>query len=536
MFARFLVSIFVTNLLVPAIAIAQSLPPMSVNPYPTSESMLPRPEAGANLVLNPNFDMDLGSWNPVLSDPVWSPVDVDEAESSGSAVIYARGAEANEAADLRQCFTGIVPGRQYQWGGKVRIPSGQDDSGFAYMYLVWVSELSGFNNCDGHIRVDPGAAVFSESFPKDTWLNLSTGVVTAPDGAVGAQISFNIQKDQAGGEFRYHADGAYVIDVSAPVLSIKGADSGRTGRSLTFEAGAIGCAPGETSWNWSATGGASIVGGDTRTAVVTWPGSGAFSVSVSNSDCGNVSTSANVSITTLPPSVVLTASPSGMVQGLRESDEFTLTNLGGTSTSITMVEEVPDGGLPLAPLIHEPETFSLAPGASQTVSVRFSGGVLKSKEAIGLSLFTYTTPVGTGAASDLRIPISMLLTSDPGGTVSPSVEARLDAVADSSVARYDTTIRYSNNGTGELQGILVPSATWIDAGTSPEIILAPGESEDRVIHIDRSQRPDAASPIGSVASDLKLLYLRSEPMRSRCSCRALDTCSAASACSSPTCR
>ncbi len=487
--------------------LAQSLPPYSDRSFaPSPGALQPGPEAGANLVQNAGFDTDLGTWNPILSDAVWSSVDANNSPTSGSAVLYARGAGPNEPADLRQCFTGIIPGRQYQWGGEVRFPSGQSTSGYAYMYLVWVSELSGFNNCDGHVRVDPGAVVHSGSTP-DSWVPLDGGTVTAPIGAVGAQISFNIQKDQAGGEFRYHADNPYLIDVSAPVLTITGANTGRAGRPLSFEVNAVGGTPGDRSWNWTASGGASIIGGTTRTATFTWPSSGGFSVSVSNSSCGGASTSATVSITTLPASVVLTSPPSGMVQGVKETDSFTLTNLGGTPTNITMVEDTPGGGLPLTPLVHNPETFSLQPGESQAVAVTFGGGLGKSPQALGLELFTFTTPVGAGAPSDLRIPITMLLTSDPNGSVAPHVETRLDAVADPSIVRYDTTVRYTNTGSGLLQGVLVPSATWIDAGSFPSIILDPGESEDRVIHIDRSKRPDAAAPLGSVASDLTLLYL-----------------------------
>ena len=81
-----------------------------------------------NLVLNPAFATDLSAWDSlfVLTDHKWSSLDSNGASNSGSALLNQSPANTNGISSLRQCFGGVVPGRLYNWGGKVRIPSGSE--------------------------------------------------------------------------------------------------------------------------------------------------------------------------------------------------------------------------------------------------------------------------------------------------------------------------------------------------------------------------------------------------------------------------
>lgn len=251
--------------------------------------------------------------SPIASNPVWTPLDAGGSSSSGSARLTADFATPNRPGDLRQCIaiSGLTAGRTYRWGGKVRIPSGQNRTGVGYMYLVWVSTVNGFDDCSGHVRVDFGGSTTTVG----SWISIDAGTVTSPQGAIGAQISFNIQKTEAGGTFSINVDDAYLIETNVTTsIAINGPASGEANRPLSFEATASGCTPSRSGWSWTASGGASISGGTTSAVSVTWPSAGARTLTATNSACSGANGSRSVTINASPPQISVTAFPAGLVQ------------------------------------------------------------------------------------------------------------------------------------------------------------------------------------------------------------------------------
>ena len=91
--------------------------------------------AWANLVLNFDLDSDVISWAP--ESPAWanwSPDDADGSVDSGSIEIGNTHPNARNGLGVSQCLPLVpIPGTVYRFGGKARIPGGQDRTGSAYV-------------------------------------------------------------------------------------------------------------------------------------------------------------------------------------------------------------------------------------------------------------------------------------------------------------------------------------------------------------------------------------------------------------------
>jgi PKD repeat protein len=91
--------------------------------------------------------------------------------------------------------------------------------------------------------------------------------------------------------------GIIIQSATPPSISVIGPGQGTVGSPVSFVATASNCTPAAT-WNWSITGGGSIVGSSTGASVaVTWSSAGSFSATASNSGCSGVQGTAFVSIT-----------------------------------------------------------------------------------------------------------------------------------------------------------------------------------------------------------------------------------------------
>ncbi len=140
-----------------------------------------------NLLVNPDFDTDLGGW-PEVSGTTWASLDANTSPSSGSARVMVDSPPFNSVG-IRQCVP-ILPGGTYSLTAAGLFPSGQpaDDSFRLSAELFW---------WDG-----PGCAEGSSTatgmtvdVPQDgQWHVLDFGRVTAPLWAASAEIG--------GGAFR----------------------------------------------------------------------------------------------------------------------------------------------------------------------------------------------------------------------------------------------------------------------------------------------------------------------------------------------
>lgn len=83
-----------------------------------------------------------------------------------------------------------------------------------------------------------------------------------------------------------------------PVITVSGPTSREVGQTGIYSASAFNCTASGTGWSWSASGGGSITGSTNSDQVsISWSSSGTKTVTASNSACGSVTGSLNVSVT-----------------------------------------------------------------------------------------------------------------------------------------------------------------------------------------------------------------------------------------------
>jgi len=153
-----------------------------------------------NWVANGNFDSNVGSW--IIEDAGASIV-FDAAfgnPAPGSMRITNSVPNQNTAAGVVQCLGEVTVGKQYSWGGRMFIPSGQNRTGRAMLGLRW--------------RTGPGCTGTSLDQPRlqttllDTW-DLKTENDAAPPGAVSVQYVFFPSKVEAGGSLIAYFDNIF---------------------------------------------------------------------------------------------------------------------------------------------------------------------------------------------------------------------------------------------------------------------------------------------------------------------------------------
>jgi cohesin domain-containing protein len=139
-----------------------------------------------NLLRNPNFDKDLGSWILVSSKPAEiqrSATDRDGAATSGSAQVMNQTG-TGQLYSLAQCVTLTGKG-PYKVGGQARITSGRTSAPSVYAAI----EYHAGSGCTGAVL---GSTALTPALVGDTagaWKPLS-GSVASPDTAVSALVMF----------------------------------------------------------------------------------------------------------------------------------------------------------------------------------------------------------------------------------------------------------------------------------------------------------------------------------------------------------
>jgi hypothetical protein len=230
-------------------------------------------------------------------------------------------------------------------------------------------------------------------------------------------------------------------------------------------------------------------------------GSGTGTYSCSNggyAESGSWSVIANAPAPPLPgpAQVIATSLPGPLVEKPNEggtTTSFTLSNIGGTATTVTLAAS---GGF----FTLDASGFSLNAGASRTVTVTAAAkpaGVYEGS----------VQPSGTGVPVGLLLPVSLLSASPPAGPVSAQpMTSRIDVSAPAGGAPAGS-VGFDNTGTAALSGAVMSDAPWIVPQSGGLITIPPGGSITVGFSIDRSQRPDAAAPEGTVRGSLLLVYL-----------------------------
>ncbi len=208
---------------------------------------------------------------------------------------------------------------------------------------------------------------------------------------------------------------------------------------------------------------------------------------------GSATATAIVVVSAPVPEVALTSPPSGIVAppdriGI---DAFTLTNIGGAPTTITL-------GHSGEFFSQAPNTFLLRAGESQTVVVR-----MNTQQAGSYSGFSI--PNGSGVPNGLTIPVRALIAARPTGTVSPRASTARSVF--SGVNATQGSAFFSNQGNSTVQALVVTDAPWIELQNAL-ISTQPGGTSQVLFTVNPTKRPDASKPIGGVRGSLSLRFLQ----------------------------
>ena len=193
------------------------------------------------------------------------------------------------------------------------------------------------------------------------------------------------------------------------------------------------------------------------------------------------------------PRVIVTTSPEALVQTTAggATTTYTLQNVGGGPAQITLGQ---DGTF----FQQSPSSFTLAPGATQVVTVTALPSPPGAREGRAI-------PRVSGVPDTLSIPIRVLTTDPPVGSVNAApVSNRVD-VSSSPGNGAGGTASFTNSGTGTLRGVLVSDVDWI-IPQSGEITIPPGQTITVTFTIDPSKRPDAGR-LGSATGTIMLVFL-----------------------------
>lgn len=237
------------------------------------------------------------------------------------------------------------------------------------------------------------------------------------------------------------------------------------------------------------------VPGAARSAVLRFPAAGQYFVRVSAENvCGRKEGSlVTINVSPPPARVVVAAKPSGMLQVIGESaptDTYTLTNLGGTATTIGLNQV---GNF----FSQSPTLFTLTPGQSQVITLTS----LPQNAAINLS--GASIPSGPGIPAGLQIPVRLFVSTRPDGDPDArAVTNRVD-VASTTGSNPVGSVAFTNTGTGSVKGLLVSNVPWLVV-LDEFVNMAPAETSTFRFQVDRSQR---AQLRGSETGSLFLFYV-----------------------------
>lgn len=180
------------------------------------------------------------------------------------------------------------------------------------------------------------------------------------------------------------------------------------------------------------------------------------------------------------------------------SRTYGLTNSGGQPTTVTLTQEG-------AVVSQSPSTFSLEPGATQIVTVTATAQPAGTY-VVPVTISYLASPAAPGP-NTINFKYRVFSTSPPPGPVSADAsQVRVD-VTGAPGTNPTGTVTFKNNGTATLTGVLSTDVAWIvvDSG---QVTIPPQQAGTFNFTIDRSQRPDASSPAGSLAGHLKLAFLK----------------------------
>lgn len=213
---------------------------------------------------------------------------------------------------------------------------------------------------------------------------------------------------------------------------------------------------------------------------------------------GTATATTTVTVNPPVPRIVVSTLPKGILQAVGDSgasDRFPVANVGTGPASITLTQS---GDF----FTISPTSFTLAPGSSQTVTIRATAqppGVYNGSVTVN----------GNGVPQGgIVVPVRLLVAAPPTAAVNAQpATGRVDVAAPVG-QNPSSSIPFTNSGTGILQGIALADVPWIIP--QPDIItINPGETKNVTFTIDRSKRPDSSALLGGAFGKISLVFLSS---------------------------
>lgn len=202
-----------------------------------------------------------------------------------------------------------------------------------------------------------------------------------------------------------------------------------------------------------------------------------------------------VAATPAGPNVVVTDFPDGMLQAAGSplpNDRFTVTNFGGTSTTVNL-------GQTATFYTQRPATFTLAPHSSQVVFISATQQPAGRCEGI-------TTISGNGFTS-VSVHVHLLVGDAPSSPATITVPVNRSDLTGPVGQNPSGAVSFTNPSNSTIVGIVVAHVPWIIV-PSPGLTLGPGETKQVAFSIDRTKRPDAASGVmGGASGRLTYRYI-----------------------------
>lgn len=205
---------------------------------------------------------------------------------------------------------------------------------------------------------------------------------------------------------------------------------------------------------------------------------------------GSSNAATTVTVTSGQPRIVAGQLPSGMIEIPGTSgatDSFTVSNVGSAAGTVTLTQS---GNF----FTVSPASFTLDPGASAIVTI--------TANAQPAGTFDGTVSLSNGPT----IPVHLLVAAPPTAAVNPQTANPRSDVSAPAGQNPAGSISITNNGPGGVTGIAVADVPWI-IPQNGAINIAPGQTVSIAFNIDRSKRPDSASPAGGLAGKISLVYL-----------------------------
>lgn len=289
--------------------------------------------------------------------------------------------------------------------------------------------------------------------------------------------------------------------VASNVVSVAVGGTQQPAPGITFSASPTAIRAGQqATLSWRVAGATAVtidqgIGAQGSSGAVTVTPSQTTTYTLTATNGGQASTSSVTIVVSTAPQVVVSGWPSALVQTAGTAGAtatYSLTNIGGTSTSIRLTQS---GQF----FTQSPDSFTLAPGATQKITVTATQQAAGTYEGSGI-------PSGPGVPAGMEVRLKLLSASVPSRPVAATPASNRVDVNGLSGESPVGAVTFSNSGAATLSGMLVSDVPWIipQSGT----VTIPAQSTATfTFTIDRSKRPDSDSLAGSQSGNISLVYV-----------------------------